>query len=80
MTLFQERGSELWDQAFMTLFSGALTVSMGLYHWIVPLRIYQYWGVKVSLIAPPLLSSFIFLKELLGGEHSTGFTGGLKEI
>jgi hypothetical protein len=42
--------------AFITLFSGALTVSLGLYHWLFVLRIYQYWGVKVSLLAPPLLT------------------------
>lgn len=53
--------------AFMTLFSGALTVSMGLYHWLFLLRIYQYWGVKVSLIAPPLLVLFYLFKKSYWG-------------
>ena len=53
--------------AFMTLFSGALTVSLGLYHWLFVLRIYQYWGVKASLLVPPLLTLlYLFRKSYWG--------------
>ncbi|HQE25362.1 MAG TPA: DUF5693 family protein [Candidatus Atribacteria bacterium] len=53
--------------AFMTLFSGALTVSAGLYHWLFLLRIYQYWGVKASLLVPPLLVLlYLFRKSYWG--------------
>ncbi len=67
-TIFSGKGKlQGLGWAFITLFSGALTVSLGLYNWLFVLRIYQYWGVKVSLLVPPLLTLlYLFRKGYWG--------------
>ncbi len=53
--------------AFCLLFAGGILVSHALYHWLFVLRIYQYWGVKPSLLIPPILVIlYLFRSRSLG--------------
>ncbi|NSW76039.1 MAG: hypothetical protein HPY68_04555 [Candidatus Atribacteria bacterium] len=67
--------------SFLTLFAGAMVVSVGLYHWLFVLRIHQYFGVKVSLALPPLLVLlYLFKSRLLGMSIGQFFLDHLKRF
>ena len=67
--------------SFLTLFAGAMVVSMGLYHWLFVLRIHQYFGVKVSLALPPLfVLLYLFKARLLGVSVGQFFLDYLKRF
>ncbi|MGB9553675.1 MAG: DUF5693 family protein, partial [bacterium] len=67
--------------AFLTLFAGAMMVSIGLYHWLFVLRIHQYFGVKVSLALPPVLVVlYLFKSRSLGGSIGQFFLDPLKRF